>query len=52
MVGLLWFIVLVLLAVWIAGLVLHFIGSYIWVLFAVAIVLAIYNLVAGGRAVA
>jgi hypothetical protein len=45
--GLLWTLIVILLAVWIAGLVLHFLGGFVWVLFAIAIVLLFVNLLTG-----
>lgn len=45
--GLLWTIIVILFAIWIAGLILHFLAGWIWIIFAVAIVLLFVNLLSG-----
>jgi hypothetical protein len=45
--GILWTVIVILFAIWIAGLVLHFLGSFIWIIFAIAIVLLFVNLLTG-----
>ena len=45
--GILWTIIVVLFAIWVAGLVLHFLAGWIWLLFAVAVVLLFINLLSG-----
>jgi uncharacterized membrane protein YtjA (UPF0391 family) len=45
--GILWTVIVILFAIWIAGLILHFMGSFIWLLFVVAVVLLFVNLLTG-----
>lgn len=45
--GILWTVIVILFAVWLAGLFLHFMGGFIWLLFAVAVVLLFVNLLTG-----
>ncbi|MGE3961021.1 MAG: lmo0937 family membrane protein [Dehalococcoidia bacterium] len=49
MVALLWFILLVLLAVWLVGLLLDIAGGFIHILLIVALVLLIWNLFSSRR---
>lgn len=48
--GILWVIVAILLAVWIAGMVVHFAGGFIYILLVVAIAVAIFSLLRHARA--
>lgn len=48
--GILWAIVVILFAVWIAGMIVHFAGGFIYILLVVAIAIAIYNLLMHSRA--
>ena len=48
--SILWTIVAILLAVWIAGMILHFAGGFIYILLVVAIAIAIYSLLMHSRA--
>lgn len=50
LVGILWTIAVILIIVWIAGLVLHFLGAFIYILLAIAVIIILYNLFVGGRA--
>ena len=45
--GILWTIIVILFAIWLAGLVLHFMAGWIWLLFAAAVVLLFINLLSG-----
>ena len=45
--GILWAVIVILFAVWVAGLILHFLGGLIWIVFAVAVVLLFANLLTG-----
>jgi uncharacterized membrane protein YtjA (UPF0391 family) len=45
--GILWTVIVILFAIWLAGLVLHFMGNLIWIAFAIAIVLLFVNLLTG-----
>ena len=47
MVALLWFILLVVLAVWLVGLLLNIAGGFIHILLAVALIILIWNLLSG-----
>ena len=47
MVALLWFILLVVLAVWLVGFLLNIAGGFIHILLAVALIILIWNLLAG-----
>lgn len=47
MIGLVWTIIAILVAFWIAGLILHFAGGFIWVALAVAAALLVFNLMTG-----
>ncbi len=49
MVAILWFVLLAILAVWLFGLVLNVAGGLIHLLLVVALVVLVYNLVAGRR---
>ena len=49
MLWLLWLVIVVLFAIWIAGLVSHFLGGVIWVFFAAAVVLALLSWLFRGR---
>lgn len=48
--GVLWAIAIILFAVWIAGMIVHFAGGFIYILLVVAIAIVIYNLLAHARA--
>jgi hypothetical protein len=52
MVGILWFILAVVLAIWLVGLLANFAGNIIHVLLIVALAILIYNLLTGRRTVA
>jgi hypothetical protein len=45
--GILWTVIVILFAIWIAGLILHFLAGWIWILFAIAVVLLFVNLLTG-----
>lgn len=45
--GILWTVIVILFAIWLAGLVLHFMGGLIWIVFAIALVLLFVNLLTG-----
>lgn len=45
--GILWTIIVILFAIWIAGLILHFLSGWIWIIFVVAIVLLFLNIFRG-----
>ena len=47
MVSILWTIAVILFILWIAGFALHVIGGFIHILLVIAIIIVIYNLVAG-----
>lgn len=47
MAGILWFIVVALFVLWLVGLGVHWAASVVWVLFVVAVVLLIVNLLTG-----
>ena len=49
--SLLWTVISILVVIWVVGLLLHFGGSLIHLLLVIALVLFIYNLVTGRRAV-
>ena len=49
--GILWAIILVLLVLWLGGFILGTVGSLIHILLVVALVLLIFNLLTGRRAV-
>ncbi|HEX2909988.1 MAG TPA: lmo0937 family membrane protein [Chloroflexia bacterium] len=49
MAGILWFIVVVLVAFWLLGLLVHIAGAFIHVLLVVAIIVALYNLFFSNR---
>jgi len=51
LVGILWIVVVVLVALWLIGLVAHIAGGLIYLLLVIAIIVAAYNLLAGRRAV-
>jgi hypothetical protein len=51
MVGILWFILVVILLVWLIGLLADFAGGLIHLLLIVALAILIYNLVTGRRTV-
>lgn len=48
--GILWAIAIILFAVWIAGMIVHFAGGFIYILLVVAIAIAIYSLFMHSRA--
>jgi hypothetical protein len=50
MLGLIWTILVILFILWIVGLAIHW-SSWIWILFVVAVILLLYNLFVGNRAV-
>jgi hypothetical protein len=50
MAGILWTIAAILLIVWVAGLVLHFLGAFIHILLVLAIIVILYNVFVGNRA--
>jgi hypothetical protein len=50
MAGLLWGVVVVLVVLWLLGLVVHIGGGLIHILLVLALIVLIYNLVAGRRA--
>ena len=45
--AILWTVIVALFVIWLLGLVLHFLGAWIWILFAVAVVLLFVNLLTG-----
>lgn len=47
--SLLWTIVVILVVLWILGLIFHVAGGLVWILLVVALIVLIYNLVAGRR---
>lgn len=47
--SLLWTIVVVLVVLWLLGLIFHVAGGLVWILLVVALIVLIYNLVAGSR---
>ncbi len=51
MVGILWIVVVILVALWLIGLVAHIAGGLIYLLLVIAIVIAAYNLLTGRRGV-
>jgi hypothetical protein len=51
MLGILWTILVIVVAVWLLGLLLDFGGSLIHLLLVVALLILIYNLITGRRAV-
>lgn len=51
MVSLIWTIVVVLFVLWLLGFAIHFAGSLIHLLLVVALILIVYNLLMGRRAV-
>ena len=51
MLGILWTILVIVVAVWLLGLLLDFGGSLIHLLLIVAVLILIYNLITGRRAV-
>lgn len=51
MVGLLWTIAVIVFALWLLGFIFHIAGSFIHVLLVIAIIVVIYNLLTGRRAV-
>ncbi len=48
--GLLWAVIVILFVLWLLGLIVHIGGGLIHILLVVAVVVLIYNLVAGARA--
>jgi hypothetical protein len=51
MVGILWAVVVILIALWLIGLVAHIAGGLIYVLLVIAVAIAAYNLLTGRRGV-
>jgi hypothetical protein len=45
--SIIWTIIVILFVLWLIGLLVHFGGSLIYILLAVAVILLIYNLIAG-----
>lgn len=50
MIGLIWFVVAILLAIWVVTLILGSAAGWVWILLVVAVVLVIYAFIAGPRA--
>lgn len=51
MAGILWTIIVILFFLWIAGFLLHIGGGLIHIILVIAVILVIYNFIAGRRAV-
>ena len=47
--SLLWTVIVVLVVLWLLGLIFHVAGGLVWILLVVALIVLIYNLVAGRR---
>jgi hypothetical protein len=45
--SIIWAIIVILFILWLIGLIAHFAGGFIYILLAVAVILLIYNLIAG-----
>lgn len=49
MLGILWFVILVLVVLWLLGLFVVHLGSIIWVLLIIAAIILLFNLFTGSR---
>lgn len=49
--GILWAIIVILVVLWLLGLLLNFAGSFIHILLIIALIVLVYNLVAGRRTI-
>ncbi len=47
--SILWTVIVVLVVLWLLGLIFHVAGGLVWILLVVALIVLIYNLVAGRR---